>query len=73
MNESQAKSSFGQSGALKENIVLHFDYIYVTKAVWTHLYSWFSADYTIFRYLKPARGPLTKRVLDSNMPKGVFK
>ena len=53
--------------------MLHFDYVYVTKDVWSHLYSWYSADYTIFRYLKQAREPGAKRILNLNMPKGSFK
>ena len=72
-NQSQAKASVGHSGLLKENLVLHFDYVYVTKEVWNHLYSWYSADYTIFRYLKPMKMPGQKRVLDLNQITNAFQ
>ena len=47
-----AKSACGDSGKLKKNMVLHFDFVYVDKETWQHLYSWYSADYTVFKYLK---------------------
>ena len=47
-----AKSSCGKDGWLKTELELNFDYVYVTKEVWQHLYSWYSADYVIFRHLK---------------------
>ena len=47
-----AKSSCGTSGHLKPDLTLHFDYETVSKEVWTHLYSWYSADYVIYRHLK---------------------
>ena len=50
LNEA-AKSSCGKSGHLKPDLTLYFDYVTVTKEVWTHLYSWYSADYVIFRNL----------------------
>jgi len=63
-----AKSSCGNSGHLKPDLTLHFDYVTVTKEVWTHLYSWYSADYVIFRSLKRQEnhlaGPSAKLVLD---------
>lgn len=37
---------------LKESIIEHFDYEAVSSSVWKHLYSWYSADWCIMRYLK---------------------
>jgi hypothetical protein len=36
---------------LKENIVEHFDYEAITPDVWKHIYSWYSADWSILRYV----------------------
>ena len=41
--------------------------MFVPKDVWTHLYSWYSADYVIFRHLKREErylGENPKYVLD---------
>jgi hypothetical protein len=32
--------------------VEHFDYVIVSCDVWKHLYSWYSADCTIVRFMK---------------------
>lgn len=37
---------------LKEGLVEHFDYEVVTHEVWNHLYSWYSADYCVYRAIK---------------------
>ena len=37
---------------LKENLIEHFDYEAVTPEVWRHLYSWYSADWCIMRYVR---------------------
>jgi DUSP domain len=37
---------------LKENLVEHFDFEAVSPAVWKYIYSWYSADWCIMRYLK---------------------
>ena len=47
-----AKSSCGDSGTLKPDLTEYYDYVCVNKSVWSHLYSWFSADYVIFRKLR---------------------
>lgn len=36
---------------LKDNLIEHFDYEVVCKDVWQHLYSWYSADFCISRFL----------------------
>lgn len=36
---------------LKENIIEHFDYEAVSPDVWRHIYSWYSADWCIMRYI----------------------
>jgi len=46
---------------LKDNIIEHFDYEAVGSAVWKHLYSWYSADWCIMRYLK--RDKVTRKGL----------
>lgn len=60
LNE-QAKSSCGKLGRLKPDLTLLFDYVYVPKEVWQHLYSWYSADYVIHRPLRRAESYLGKR------------
>ena len=47
-----AKSSCGKSGHLKADLALNYDYVFLSKDVWLHLYSWYSADYVIHRQLK---------------------
>jgi hypothetical protein len=42
----------GRSMLLKENLVEHFDFVAVSAEVWKHIYSWYSADWSIVRYLK---------------------
>ena len=37
---------------LIENIVEHFDYEAVSPEVWKYLYSWYSSDWCIMRYLR---------------------
>lgn len=37
---------------LKDNIIEHFDYEAVTLMVWKHLYSWYSADWCILRFIR---------------------
>lgn len=37
---------------LKENIVEHFDFEAVSPNVWRFLYSWYSADWCIMRFVK---------------------
>jgi hypothetical protein len=41
-----------KSNALKSNLVEHFDYEVVSLEVWSHLYSWYSADWCISRLIK---------------------
>jgi len=45
----------GKSMNLKENIIEHFDYEAISPEVWKYLYSWYSADWCILRYLKKDR------------------
>ena len=51
LNE-QAKSSCGKQGRLKPDLAFLFDYIFVPRDVWQHFYSWYSADYAIYRPLR---------------------
>ena len=37
---------------LKSNIIEHFDFEAVTPSVWRYIYSWYSSDWCIMRYLK---------------------
>jgi hypothetical protein len=37
---------------LRENIFEHYDFEALYPNVWSHLYSWYSADFCIARYLK---------------------
>jgi hypothetical protein len=41
-----------KSSKLKENLVEHFDFVVLTGEIWKYLYSWYSADFTIVRFLK---------------------
>eukprot|EP00347_Sterkiella_histriomuscorum_P022613 403337823 len=45
----------GRSMNLKENIIEHHDFEAVSVNVWRHLYSWYSSDWCIMRYLKRDR------------------
>lgn len=49
---------------LKENIIEHFDYEAVSPDVWKHLYSWYSTDWCIMRYIKKDRVNRYALVLD---------
>jgi len=49
---------------LKENLIEHFDYEVVSKDVWQRLYSWFSADYCISRFLEKDNVNSKKIVLE---------
>jgi hypothetical protein len=40
---------------LKGDIIEHFDYEVVSQEVWYHLYSWYSADYCLFRWVQRDR------------------
>lgn len=40
---------------LKDNIVEHFDFEAVSPTVWRYLYSWYSADWCIMRFIKRDR------------------
>lgn len=46
---------------LKENIIERFDFEVVSPEVWKHLYSWYSADWCIMRYIK--RDKVNKQVM----------
>lgn len=48
LNE-KANSSCGKGGRLKADLALLYDFVIVPKDVWQHIYSWYSADYVIFR------------------------
>lgn len=41
----------GKSMNLKDNVIEHFDFEAVSVEVWRHIYSWYSADWCIMRYL----------------------
>lgn len=42
----------GKSTELKEDLIEHFDFIVVSTEVWKHLYSWYSSDWTVMRFLR---------------------
>ena len=42
----------GKQTEIKDDLVEHFDFMAVSCEVWKHLYSWYSADWTIMRFLK---------------------
>jgi hypothetical protein len=37
---------------LREDLIEHYDFEALYPSIWTHLYSWYSADTQIARYLK---------------------
>ena len=37
---------------LKENIIEHFDFEAVSPSVWRYVYSWYSSDWCIMRFVK---------------------
>ena len=49
---------------LKENLVEHFDFEAVSPAVWRYLYSWYSADWCVMRYLKRDKTNPLGNILD---------
>lgn len=49
---------------LKENLVEHFDFEALTPAVWRYLYSWYSADWCIVRFLKRDKSNAYGAILD---------
>ena len=42
----------GRSIELKDDLVEHFDFIVISCDVWKLLYSWYSADCTIVRFMR---------------------
>ena len=54
----------GKTSALKADLVDHFDYEAVSQPVWSHLYSWYSADYCVFRYMRKDRLSQCRLALD---------
>lgn len=54
----------GRSMNLKENIIEHFDFEAVSPSIWKLIYSWYSADWCIMRYLKRDRVNTYGVVLD---------
>ena len=42
----------GNCMLLKPNLMEHHDYVCVSSEVWKYLYSWYSCDWSIVRYLK---------------------
>jgi hypothetical protein len=43
------------SKILKDGLIEHFDYEVVSADVWSHFYSWYSADQSIPRFLRRDR------------------
>lgn len=37
---------------LRDNLVQHYDFEALSPSIWMHLYSWYSADTQIVRYMK---------------------
>jgi hypothetical protein len=56
---------------LKDNLVEHFDYEAISTDIWTHLYSWYSADYCVSRIIKKDKFNNYKIFLD--LYPGIFK
>lgn len=54
----------GRNNYLKESLIEHYDYEAVSQQVWTHLYSWYSADWCISREIKRDKFNSTKIYLD---------
>jgi hypothetical protein len=50
----------GKGAELKENLVEHFDFVAVSCEVWRHLYSWYSSDMTVVRFMK--RDKINKKI-----------
>ncbi len=48
-------ASKGAKYVLRKNIVEHFDFEVLFPSLWLYLYSWFSADCQIARYLRKDR------------------
>ena len=49
---------------LKDHSVEHFDFVVVSCEIWKHLYSWYSADQPVVRFLKRDRTNNKTYVLD---------
>jgi len=43
------------SSELKDNLIEHFDFVVVSCEIWKHLYSWYSADWTVVRFMRRDR------------------
>jgi len=54
----------GRSMNLKDNLVEHFDFEAVSPGMWKYLYSWYSADWCVMRYLKRDRMNPNAAILD---------
>lgn len=54
----------GRSMNLKDNLVEHFDFEAISPTIWKYLYSWYSADWCVMRYLKRDRMNPHAAILD---------
>lgn len=43
------------SSELKDNLIEHFDFVVVSCEIWKHLYSWYSVDWTVVRFVRRDR------------------
>jgi len=59
--------------SLKENLMEPFDFVSVSCEVWSHLYSWYSADHTLVRFMKRDRLKRRNFILDLYPPKEKYR
>lgn len=41
---------------LKPNLIEHHDYVALPADIWRHIYAWYSADWSIVRFLRKDSG-----------------
>ena len=60
----------GKNTELKDNLIEHFDFVVVSCEVWKHLYSWYSSDWTIVRFVRRDKTNKKSYFLDLYPEKG---
>ena len=56
----------GEKGiVLKDNLNMNYDFVAVSGETWKHLYAWYSADFSICRFMK--RDKFNKRLMELDL------
>lgn len=63
----------GRSSELKDNLIEHFDFVAVSAEVWKHMYSWYSSDWTVVRFVKRDRTNKKSYYLDLYPERNIYQ